>query len=249
MYLRVNLPMLLGILMLGLLTACGTKIAQEEEQVIGCAQCEFGCADGVCRACDTGPCCSDGMISPEGTVCEGSEYQVTETQCQGSGCGDQWNSRTLSRACDGKTAECNGVLVAISDWKTEATCDQNSVCDKDSGCVPCGKICSSGTCVECITGSCCDSQTSTLRPAGTKCNITIGYYCAPFGCGGKEVQVQTFYTCDGTVATCPGDSSSDNAVPSVEIVGEYQCSKQQRCIGDGQGNVSIESDPTCGPVL
>lgn len=205
------------------------------ESGAGCSICAVGCSDGKCRSCADGPCCDNGSIRGVGVACTGDEYQSKETRCQTDVCGGAFYSRILNRTCDGKTAECNGSIAPLSDWKVEITCGEDSVCDNDRGCVVCEKGCFSGNCIQCTDGPCCDIASGLLRAEGTECNHTIGYYCEPTGYGGIAIAVKTFQICDGTNASCGG--------PLQKKTDEYICSPQQLCQADKTGARCVDTSP------
>jgi hypothetical protein len=208
--------------------SCGeTQVCWSNENGAGCTNCDFGCSEGKCLACKTGPCCENGAISSAGTPCGGNEYQITEMRCLGNGCGDEIDSRILRTTCDGKSAECNGTTVPISDWTFEIKCASDSICNKNTGCISCEKECFNGKCIQCTGGPCCDVVTGEWLQNGTKCNLTVGSYCDPSGFDGIIVVAQKYQLCDGKSNGCSG--------PSYVYKTEFFCGPEKICTNDING--------------
>ncbi|MCU0663776.1 MAG: hypothetical protein MUC50_15785 [Myxococcota bacterium] len=112
----------------------------------GCVPCAYGCSAGACNStqCSSGPCCKDGLYKTAGIVCDSQ----VEYSCTSASCGADGVERTVTRACTGNSATCDG-SPSYSAPSTIASCGSSDVCAADgldATCTGCPLGCEAGAC-------------------------------------------------------------------------------------------------------
>lgn len=182
---------------------CGiNQLCHVDDQGGGCQDCDVVCKDGACTDCSDEPCCDNGQLAAEGTVCS----TTTEYRCVGAdACGADVKSRTVTQACNGWSLGCDGKK-SYSEWTLVEDCPDTALCvsaETEAHCQACEQGCSSGACVEpCSAGPCCvDGQ---LQDSGTVCAQWQEYRCTTDTCGGDAESRSVSQYCSGASSLCDG---------------------------------------------
>lgn len=104
----------------------------------GALGCDFTVGHCIQPECSTGPCCDAGYFKAVGTVCD----TQAEYSCESTDCGADGLARTVTRACTGASATCDGAP-QYSAFTTIAFCAANALCTANA---------SGASCTDCLSG-------------------------------------------------------------------------------------------------